>query len=143
MGYRITFDGKRRPQDEYEADLKTNEFASKWKDGTVVDLDDLTPNAINAIAEAEGVGWPAIYYSPAANIDRFQRVLEACAAQAGIDPPEPAETMGAFVDRFDNWLEVTQPIDEQPFTDGFPPQPGEPESGSTSTSPGGMGGHQK
>lgn len=142
MPFRVTFNGTRRPKDEYEADLADDEYASKWTGGTVVEMDDLPVDVVTAIADAESVGWATIYYSPAGTPARLQRVLEAMATHAGVEVPSPAETMGAFFDRYDNWLETSQPIEEKPFTDGFPPTPGEPASGSSSTSPGDTDGPQ-
>src|SRR5690242_11905196 len=109
-----------------------------WKvnfpDGPTVDIDDLTPEAFEEIAADEETSWWDVYQVPAKTSLRFQRIISACALHAGIDPPEPPTTMREFNMRIDKWLEATQPIDEKPMIDGFPPTPGEPDSGSLSGS---------
>lgn len=140
MGWKVTFNATKRvvTREERAEELASDPYLSIWEPdtGTVVDLDDLTPETIEQIAKAEdGPTWFQVYTWPGQSPTRLQRVLVACAAHAGIDAPSEAATMRDFYDRYNNWLEVTQPIDEKPFRGGFPQTPGGPENGSSSTSP--------
>lgn len=102
----------------------------------VVNLDDLSPEVFEAIAKDEpGENFWGVYKSPGENPDRLYRVICAAASHAGIDPPGRPESMKAIQDQaamFDTVLD----IEEQPMQNGFPQEPGTPESGSSSGVPG-------
>lgn len=138
MGWQIRFDGTLRDisDEDLAEELKKDPFASRWEGGIVVDVDDLSPDQLDAIAAAEDTSWYQIYASPATSSARLQRLIEACANHAGIELPGPPKTVGEFKDRYENWLEATRPIEEKPFENGFPPMPGDQETGSPSGSPG-------
>lgn len=97
-----------------------------------VDFDDLPPATFDALArEEEDVSWYAVYTIPGASSARLYRVIEACAEHAGVDPPDPPDTMRdarALLDM----LEMGTNVDELPVIEGFPPTPAVPGNGSTS-----------
>lgn len=103
----------------------------------VVDLDDLSPDVFAAIAKE--VDTPLTYWGvyrfPQQHPQILYRIVCAAAAHIGIDPPTEPQTMREEK-LLDAMLEETPDIADQPVVDGFPPVPGEMESGSSSISPG-------
>lgn len=112
------------------------------EDGTVLKVGKLPRAFFRERAALEGVPYWEVYIEhPAANMDRFDAILEACCERQGVELPT--------FDDMDEWVKFTNeqvsadvPIEDKPMVDGFPQTPGEPESGSTSTSPGDMDGPQ-
>lgn len=136
MGWKVTFGGTLRPADELAKLVETDEWASRWDGGTVVDLDDLPPATYDEIALVDGTGnWWDVYMWPGATSTRLNLVLAAAAEVAGVPAPEvPANMRG--VRALLLLLERTEDIAEQPMENGFPPKPDETERGSSSISSG-------
>lgn len=137
MGWQVTFDGTRRvvPDEEREQDP----FASEWEGGKVVDLDDLPPEAFDAIAADDGSTWWTVYLSPGAVGSRLYKVICAAAEHAGVEKPEKPSNMRESRLLID-MIERTQAIEDRPFVDGFPPVPPETETGSSSGPSNDLGG---
>ena len=115
-----------------------------WKvnlsDDVSVDFDDLPPEFFGQIAEADRTAnWYGVYLAPGGDDQRLYRVIAACAAHAGVNPPAEPKTMRDAT-RLLDMLERTDDVADQPMMDGFPPMPDGPETGSVSTSPGGTDG---
>lgn len=96
-----------------------------------VDFDDLAPETFDQLGSEEEVSWWTVYNVPAANTARLFRVISACAALAGVDPPERPKTVRESK-RLLEMLEMTVDIDEMPMFDGFPQVPIATEKSSTS-----------
>src|SRR5450631_1462555 len=92
MGWRITFGGDALPLTEAHL---TDPYLSRWKEGTVVDLDDLSPDVYDTIAaeEGEGSSWWSVYRAPAATGGRLYKIVVAAAATTDVEPPAKPETM--------------------------------------------------
>jgi hypothetical protein len=111
-----------------------------WKvnlsDDISVDFDDLAPEFFADIADQDTTAnWYGVYLAPGGDSRRLYRVIAACAAHAGVEPPPEPKTMRDAT-RLLDMLERTDDIEDQPFMDGFPPVPDKAESGSASTLPG-------
>lgn len=112
-----------------------------WKvhfsDDVEVDFDDLSPDTFAAIAKELDLGltyW-GIYTYPTESPEVIYRVVAAAAAIAEQPIPDKPTTMRQQR-ALNDMLVRTEEIGDLPVIDGFPPVPGEAESGSTSTSPG-------
>lgn len=129
MGWQITFNGTKK-------DLAVEDFAdpftSRWEDGTVVDLDDLSPDVFDAIAQKEtDASWWGIYRFPGASGSRLYAVMCAAAKHAGIDPPAKPSDMRESRALLE-MIEQTKDIEDLPVQDGFPQKPSETETASLS-----------
>jgi len=130
MGWQITFDGTRREVTAEEREH--DEYVSSWEGGKVVDLDDLSPDVYDKIAENDpNDTWWSIYKFPGATSARLYAVVCAAAEFAGVEPPsKPANMRESKL--LLQLLELTQEIEDRPTMNGFPQTPSETATGSSS-----------
>lgn len=105
------------------------------------DIDDLPNEFFKEVARDEGARFWDVGDDPGENPDRMYRIIVACAALIGEEPPDEPKTRRDAL-RLAEMFKLVPNVDEQPMMDGFPQVPGETEVGSTSTSPGDMDGLQ-
>jgi hypothetical protein len=132
MGWKVTFGGTRRPEDEYLEALTDDPYASKWEGGTVVDLEDLPPDAFEKIAGADGIAtWWGVFRFPAEKGPRMLAVIAAAAEHAGVDVPPTPKTMREQRELLE-LLELTE--EPGPRDGGFPTKPSTAPDSSTGQS---------
>lgn len=118
MGWQVTFDGTRRPVDEYIAAVKDDPFATVWEGGKVVDLDDLSPDVFEKIAKQDDeANWWGVYRFPAGSSVRMIEVLRAAAEHAGVPAPAAPSNMRESRLLLDM---IEQTRDPDPRERGFP-----------------------
>lgn len=94
MGWQITFEGTKRDPKALQEARKTDEWASAWEGGKVVDFDDLSPDFFAQVAKDDPVAsWYGVYLSPQSDSARMYKVVRACAEHAGVEIPAPPSTM--------------------------------------------------
>jgi hypothetical protein len=113
-----------------------------FEDGREVKLDELAPTVFDLLAKNDPEAtWWTVYMFPGASTDRLWRLYCEAAKIVDADPgPEPvnlAETL-QLLDR----LERIPDVEEEPMSDGFPPTPDVPVTGSSSGAPGDSDGPQ-
>jgi hypothetical protein len=130
MGWKITFEGTERV---LSAEEIIDPYVTRWEGGKVVDLDELSPDVFDKIAADENGNdsWWGVYRFPCASGARMWEVAKAAAHHGGVDAPtKPANMIeaNALMAQF----ERTVDIQDRPVIDGFPQEPPETETGSSS-----------